>query len=69
MSSLQTPDNFNWPLAYEAEALLLLGQVYLKMKKNAEAREAFNAILREYPRSPLVVQAENFLAYMKERGV
>ncbi len=22
MSSLQTPDNFNWPLAYEAEALL-----------------------------------------------
>ena len=22
MSSLPTPDNFNWPLAYEAEALL-----------------------------------------------
>ncbi len=54
---------------YEAEALLLLGEVYLKMKKHPEAREAFNAILREYPRSPLVVQAENFLAYMKARGV
>ncbi len=54
---------------FEAEALLLLGEVYLKMKKPPEAREAFNAILREYPRSPLVVQAENFLAYMKERGV
>lgn len=53
----------------EAEALLLLGEVYLKMKKYAEAREAFGAILRDYPRSPLVVQANNFLAYMKERGV
>jgi outer membrane protein assembly factor BamD len=54
---------------YEAEALLLLGEVYLKMKKHPEAREAFHAIVRDYPRSPLVVQAENFLTYMKERGV
>jgi outer membrane protein assembly factor BamD len=53
----------------EAEALLLLGEVYLKMKKYGEARESFNALLREYPRSPLVVQATNFLAYMQERGV
>jgi outer membrane protein assembly factor BamD len=53
----------------EAEALLLLGEVYLKMKKYPEARESFVAILREYPKSPLVVQANNFLAYMQERGV
>jgi outer membrane protein assembly factor BamD len=53
----------------EAEALLLLGEVYLKMKKFPQAREAFGAILREYPRSPLVVQASNYLAYMTERGV
>jgi outer membrane protein assembly factor BamD len=53
----------------EAEALLLLGEVYLKMKKHPEAREAFGAILRDYPQSPLVVQAGNFLTYMKERGV
>lgn len=53
----------------EAEALLLLGEVYLKMKKYPEAREAFGAIIREYPRSPLVVQAGNFLSYMQERGV
>ncbi len=53
----------------EAEALLLLGEVYLKMKKYAEARESFDAILREYPRSPLTVQASNFLVYMRERGV
>lgn len=53
----------------EAEALLLLGQVYLMMKKFPEARASFDAILREYPKSPLVVQASNFLSYMKERGV
>jgi len=53
----------------EAEALLLLGEVYLKMKKYAEARETFGVLLRDYPKSPLVVQAENFLSYMKERGV
>lgn len=53
----------------EAEALLLLGEVYLKMKKYPEARETFGAILREYPRSPLVMQAQNFLSYMQERGV
>lgn len=53
----------------EAEALLLLGQVYLKMKKYPEAREAFGAILRDYPKSPLSVQATNFLSYMRERGV
>jgi outer membrane protein assembly factor BamD len=53
----------------EAEALLLLGEVYLKMKKYADARESFASIIRDYPKSPLIVQATNFLAYMKERGV
>jgi outer membrane protein assembly factor BamD len=53
----------------EAEALLLLGEVYLKMKKYPEAREAFGSILRDYPKSPLTVQATNFLSYMRERGV
>lgn len=53
----------------EAEALLLLGEVYLKMKKYPEARDAFGGILRDYPQSPLVVQATNFLSYMRERGV
>jgi outer membrane protein assembly factor BamD len=53
----------------EAEALLLLGEVYLKMHKFADARESFSVLLQDYPRSPLVVQATNYLAYMKERGV
>jgi outer membrane protein assembly factor BamD len=53
----------------EAEALLLLGEVYLKMHKFDDAREAFGVLLKNYPRSPLVVQATNYLTYMKERGV
>ena len=53
----------------EAEALLLLGEVYLKMHKFGDARESFNVLLHDYPRSPLVLQANNYLAYMKERGV
>ena len=53
----------------EAEALLVLGKVYLKMKKYPEARDSFSAILRDYPKSPLTAQATNFLTYMKERGV
>jgi outer membrane protein assembly factor BamD len=53
----------------EAEALLLLGEVYLKMHKFADARESFVVLMRDYPKSPLVVQATNYLAYMKERGV
>ena len=53
----------------EAEALLLLGEVYLKMHKWNDARTTFDAILRDYSRSPYTVQARNYLAYMKERGV
>ena len=53
----------------EAEALLLLGEVYLKMHKFPDARESFVVLLRDYPKSPLVVQATNYLSYMKERGV
>lgn len=53
----------------EAEALLLLGEVYLKMKKFGEARDAFGSIVRDYPKSPLVTQANNYLSYMRERGV
>src|SRR5262249_31405432 len=53
----------------EAEALLLLGEVYLMMHRFGDARGAFNSLLRDYPKSPLVVQANNYLDYMKERGV
>ncbi len=48
----------------EPEALLLLGETYLKMRKSTEAREAFDAIVRDYPESPLLIQAKNYLAFM-----
>ncbi|MDB4942788.1 MAG: Competence protein ComL precursor [Labilithrix sp.] len=53
----------------EAEALLLLGEVYLKMHRFPDARESFVVLVRDYPRSPLTLQANNYLSYMKERGV
>jgi outer membrane protein assembly factor BamD len=53
----------------EAEALLLLGETYLKMHKWREAREAFESILSQYSRSPFTVPAQNYLDFMKERGV
>lgn len=70
-ASAPTPESASKEIdmGLEAEALLLLGEVYLKMKKYTEARESFDSILRDYPRSPLTVQAQNFLKYMSERGV
>jgi len=51
------------------EALLLLGETYLKMHRWPDARAAFNAILQRYAESAYVVQANNFLAFMRAQGV
>lgn len=53
----------------EPEALLLLGETYLKMRRWNDARQAFATIVDRYPRSPLTVQAKNYLDLMKQRGV
>jgi outer membrane protein assembly factor BamD len=53
----------------EPEALLLLGETYLKMHRWNDARESFVTILRRYTRSALTVQAREYLDYMKTRGV
>ena len=45
----------------EAEALVLLGETYLRMKKVDRARAAFEKVLHEYPASPFVVPARRFL--------
>jgi outer membrane protein assembly factor BamD len=52
----------------KAEALLLLGTIYLKMDKKEEARQAFEAIVRGYAQSPLAAEARNYLDYMKRKG-
>jgi outer membrane protein assembly factor BamD len=52
----------------QAEALLLLGQTYLKMHQWNEARQAFETLLRGYARSPLAVQARGYLDFLGGRG-
>jgi outer membrane protein assembly factor BamD len=52
----------------QAEALLLLGQTYLKMHQWNEARQAFETLLRGYGRSPLAVQARGYLDFLGGRG-
>ena len=49
----------------EPEALLLLGETYLKMKKPDDARQAFVTIVRHYPESPLVIPARDYLEFMR----
>ncbi len=53
----------------EPEALLLLGETYLKMHKWGDARESFLTIVRRYGMSALTIQARGYLEYMRERGV
>jgi outer membrane protein assembly factor BamD len=61
------------PLSAGAElsgqALLLLGETYLRMHKWPDARDAFQAAVRANPRSATAVLARNYLDSMKERGV
>jgi outer membrane protein assembly factor BamD len=52
----------------DAEALLLLGQVYLRMHKWEEARGAFETILRVYSSSPLGRQAHDYLDRLAQQG-
>jgi outer membrane protein assembly factor BamD len=51
----------------EPEALILLGEVYLKQKKRAEARAIFQRVLTDHPESPFTVPARHFLAHIGER--
>lgn len=50
----------------EPEALVLLGEVYLKKHDPAKARAAFQKVLGQYPDSPFVLPARRFLARMGE---
>jgi outer membrane protein assembly factor BamD len=52
-----------------AEALLLLGQTYLKMHKWADAKQAFQTIVVSHTESPFAVQARDYLDLLTQRGV
>jgi outer membrane protein assembly factor BamD len=53
----------------EPEALVLLGETFLKMHKWKEARDSFATILSRFPRSARTQQAQQYLEFMKEKGV
>lgn len=53
----------------EPEALMLMGETYLKMHKWSDARDSFATIERRYPASALVVPAKKYLDYMQTQGV
>jgi outer membrane protein assembly factor BamD len=48
----------------EPEAMVLLAETYLKMKKPDQAREVLGELLASYPSSPFSEPAKNFLARM-----
>ena len=48
----------------EAEALTLLGEIYMKQKEPEKARGALNRVLSEYPESAFSVPARNLLAVL-----
>jgi len=58
-----------WGSDLVAEALVLLGQTYLRMHRWSDARDAFQAVVRGYERSPFAVEAKNFLASLRNQGV
>ncbi len=53
----------------QAEALMLLGQIYLQMHKWGDARTAFQIVVGRYAQTPLVIDARNYLSYMQQHGV
>jgi outer membrane protein assembly factor BamD len=52
----------------EAEALVLLGETYLKMHKPSEARTVFREMLAKYPSAAFSNTAKNFLLEMDRQG-
>lgn len=52
----------------EPEAIVLLGETYLKMHKPTEARSSFSQVLAKYPSSAFSTTAKNFLLEMDSQG-
>lgn len=52
----------------EPEAMVLLGETYLKMHKVAEAKQTFAQVLSKYPTSAFSTTAKNFLEEIAAQG-
>jgi outer membrane protein assembly factor BamD len=68
-AGIESPGGAGADVSLEAEALLLLGQTYLKQHRWPEARQAFEAIVHGHGQSPIAVQARGYLDYLSQRGV
>jgi outer membrane protein assembly factor BamD len=51
----------------DPEAVVLLGEIYLKQKQLDQAEALFQHVLAKFPESEFRVPAERFLASMEER--
>jgi outer membrane protein assembly factor BamD len=51
-----------------SEALLLLGETFLKMHKWPDARQAFEAVVRSDSVGPYAIRARRYLGYLAQRG-
>lgn len=49
----------------EAEALVLLGESYMKLHEEEQAAAAFQIVLDRYPKSPFIVPAKRFIAELE----
>lgn len=49
----------------EAEALVLLGECYMKLHEEEQAAAAFQIVLDRYPESPFVVPAKRFIGELE----
>ena len=52
----------------EPEVMVLLGETYLKMHKQADARSTFSQVLAKYPTSAFSTPARKFLLEMDRQG-
>jgi outer membrane protein assembly factor BamD len=64
-----TADNTSEAADLGAETLVLLGQTYARMHRWSDARDAFQAVVRAYGRSPFAVQARHYLDSLRGQGV
>ena len=50
------------------DALLVLGETYLKMRRYDDAKTTFEVLLNRYPRSPLGTQAREYIGTIAEKS-
>ena len=50
------------------DALILLGETYLRMHRYEDARTAFRVVVERYPQSDLAIQAQKYITSLGKKG-